>query len=44
MSFVIAGFIKPSTWIPCPECSGVAFWIEEPSESDVTLRVIEGGR
>ena len=44
MSYVIAGIIEPCTWVPCTECDGVAFWIDEHEEVDVPLRVIEGGR
>ena len=44
MSYVIAGIIEPYTWIPCTECDGIAFWIDECEEGDLPLRVVEGGR
>jgi hypothetical protein len=40
--FVIAGIIKPRTWIPCIECGKIAFWIDEDGHDPRMLDVIEG--
>jgi hypothetical protein len=40
---VIAGAVRPRTWVLCPECDEVGFTIDDEPAAGRRLEVVEGG-